>query len=185
MTLDQVKAARPTFDYDPLYGARTGAWTTDMFIEAMYRDLSKEKTSRAGSRRRQKTMSRYRDFSKSLILIFHCRCAFALDAARAQAAPVRRARRGRGDSKIPATAKAAAVIDLTGYWVAIVNEDWRWRMMTPAKGDYSSLPLNAEGHRVADTWDPEKDERGWQSVPGLWRRQHHAHPGAPAYHLGG
>ncbi len=38
-----------------------------------------------------------------------------------------------------------ALIDLTGYWVSIVNEDWRWRMMTPAKGDYASVPLNAEG----------------------------------------
>jgi hypothetical protein len=59
----------------------------------------------------------------------------------------------------PTTAKAQALIDLTGYWVSIVNEDWRWRMMTPAKGDYASVPLNAEGKRVADTWDPVKDER--------------------------
>jgi hypothetical protein len=48
---------------------------------------------------------------------------------------------------------------MTGYWVSIVDEDWRWRMLTPAKGDYASLPLNAEGQRVADAWDPEKDER--------------------------
>jgi len=38
-TLDQVKAARPTRDYDPVYGATTGPWTTDMFIEAVYRTL--------------------------------------------------------------------------------------------------------------------------------------------------
>ena len=57
------------------------------------------------------------------------------------------------------TAKAQALIDLTGYWVSMVNEDWRWRMMTPAKGDYASVPLNAEGKRVAGTWDPAKDER--------------------------
>ena len=64
-------------------------------------------------------------------------------------------------SSSPSTgsSKAAAAIDLTGYWVSIVNEDWRWRMMTPAKGDYASVPLNKEGHRVADTWDPAKDER--------------------------
>jgi hypothetical protein len=60
---------------------------------------------------------------------------------------------------VPTTAKAQALIDLTGYWVSIVNEDWRWRMMTPAKGDYASVPLNAEGRRLADTWDPVKDER--------------------------
>jgi cyclase len=39
MTLEQVKAARPTLDYDPRYGARTGPWTTDMFVEAVYRTL--------------------------------------------------------------------------------------------------------------------------------------------------
>jgi len=47
MTLEQVKAAKPTFDYDRLYGASTGAWTTDMFIEAVYRDLAKEKTQQS------------------------------------------------------------------------------------------------------------------------------------------
>jgi hypothetical protein len=55
--------------------------------------------------------------------------------------------------------KDSALIDITGYWVAIVNEDWRWRMMTPGKGDYASVPLNAEGKRVAGLWDPVKDER--------------------------
>jgi cyclase len=39
MTLEQVKAARPTLDYDGRYGADTGPWTTAMFIEAVYRDL--------------------------------------------------------------------------------------------------------------------------------------------------
>jgi cyclase len=39
-TLDQVKAAKPTLDYDGIYGADSGPWTTDMFIEAIYRDLS-------------------------------------------------------------------------------------------------------------------------------------------------
>jgi cyclase len=39
-TLEQVKAARPTLDYDGIYGGDTGPWSTDMFIEAVYRDLS-------------------------------------------------------------------------------------------------------------------------------------------------
>ncbi len=42
-TLDQVKAARPTADYDTRYGATAGSWTTDMFVEAVYRDLSKRR----------------------------------------------------------------------------------------------------------------------------------------------
>ena len=42
LTMEQVKAARPTFEYDGRYGATTGPWTTDMFVEAAYRDLSKK-----------------------------------------------------------------------------------------------------------------------------------------------
>jgi len=60
--------------------------------------------------------------------------------------------------KIPASSKAAAPEDLTGYWVSLVTEDWRYRMVTPAKGDYESVPLNAEGKKLADAWDPAKDE---------------------------
>jgi cyclase len=40
LTLEQVKAAKPTRDYDPLYGAEKGPWTTDMFVEAVYKSLS-------------------------------------------------------------------------------------------------------------------------------------------------
>jgi cyclase len=43
MTLEQVKAAKPTRDYDPLYGATTGFWTTDMFVEAAYKSLTAKK----------------------------------------------------------------------------------------------------------------------------------------------
>src|SRR5260221_5910783 len=57
-----------------------------------------------------------------------------------------------------ATGRSLAPIDLTGYWVSVVTEDWRWRMVTPAKGDYASVPLTAEAKKVADTWDPAKDE---------------------------
>jgi hypothetical protein len=68
--------------------------------------------------------------------------------------------RGRGQApQAPQTAQAAAPIDLTGWWVSIVTEDWRWRMVTPAKGDYASVPLTNEGRRVADLWDPTKDEK--------------------------
>ena len=43
MTLEQVKAAKPTLDYDGIYGATSGPWTTDMFIDAVYRSLSQRK----------------------------------------------------------------------------------------------------------------------------------------------
>jgi hypothetical protein len=64
----------------------------------------------------------------------------------------------QGGQSVPAAARSAAPVDLTGFWVSIVSEDWRWRMMTPAKGDYASVPLNAEGTRVANSWDPARDE---------------------------
>jgi hypothetical protein len=57
----------------------------------------------------------------------------------------------------PPTPRAAAPFDMTGYWVSIVTEDWRWRMF-PNKGDYGGIPLNQEGRRTADAWDPAKDE---------------------------
>ena len=65
--------------------------------------------------------------------------------------------RGAGPGQPAQPARAAAPIDLTGYWVAIVNEDWRWRMVTPPAKDYASVPLNAEGRKVADSWDVSKD----------------------------
>jgi hypothetical protein len=66
------------------------------------------------------------------------------------------AQRG-GGAAAPQTPQASAPIDLTGNWVSIVNEDWRWRMVTPPKGDYASVPISAEGRKVADTWDTSKD----------------------------
>jgi hypothetical protein len=57
----------------------------------------------------------------------------------------------------PASPRANAPIDLTGYWVSVVSEDWRHRMATPRKGDYESVPLNAEGHRAADGWSLTAD----------------------------
>lgn len=63
----------------------------------------------------------------------------------------------QGPPQPPPTPRAAAPIDLTGYWVSIVNEDWRWRMVTPAKGDYASINLTPEGRKVADSWDPSTD----------------------------
>ena len=58
----------------------------------------------------------------------------------------------------PKTPKDAAPIDMTGYWVSIVSEDWRFRMITPPKGDYPNIPLNPDGEKIAKAWDPAKDE---------------------------
>lgn len=56
------------------------------------------------------------------------------------------------------TGRAVAPEDVTGYWVSLVTEDWRYRMVTPAKGDYDGIPINQAGRKIADAWDPGKDE---------------------------
>jgi hypothetical protein len=88
---------------------------------------------------------------------------------------------GRGGGRGPAgppppplAPKAAAPIDVTGYWVSLVTEDWRYRMSTPPKGDLTGVPVNAAGRAAANAWDPTKDETAGEQckafgVAGLMR----------------
>jgi hypothetical protein len=62
---------------------------------------------------------------------------------------------GPPDTRSP---RERAPIDITGQWVAIVNEDWRWRMVTPPVGDTASLPVNERGRAAAAAWDLERDK---------------------------
>jgi len=110
-------------------------------------------------------------------------CVFPADLAgqgRGQAAQTPpagqggRGGRGQAAQEPPPTPRAAAPIDLTGYWVSVITEDWRWRMITPPKGDYASVPITAEAKKVADGWDPSLDEAGGNQckaygAPGLMR----------------
>jgi hypothetical protein len=70
------------------------------------------------------------------------------------------------------SAKAEAPVDFTGYWVTIITPDWRERMITPAKGDYLAVPITLAAQKVADAWDPAKDEAAGEQcksygAPGL------------------
>ena len=67
--------------------------------------------------------------------------------------------RGQVPSPAPASgpARAAAPVDVTGNWVSIVNEDWRWRMVTPPRGDFPGIPLSPAGVEAAMAWDPDTD----------------------------
>jgi len=58
----------------------------------------------------------------------------------------------------PPTPRAAAPIDITGYWVAMVTEDWRYRMAVPPKGDFIGVPVNQAARDAGKDWDPAKDE---------------------------
>ena len=67
--------------------------------------------------------------------------------------------RGRGAAPAaPPTPQSSAAIDMTGYWVSVIVEDWKWRMVTPKKGVFEAIPLNAAGRKLGEAWDPAKDE---------------------------
>src|ERR1041385_9515618 len=66
--------------------------------------------------------------------------------------------RGGGGAAQPQTAKAGAPIDLTGYWVSVITEDWRYRMVTPTVGDFQGVPMTPEATKLANAWDPAKEE---------------------------
>jgi hypothetical protein len=60
----------------------------------------------------------------------------------------------------PRAPRESARVDITGYWVSVVHEDWRFRMITPPKGDTVNIPLNPAGKKIADSWDAVKDAAG-------------------------
>ena len=60
------------------------------------------------------------------------------------------------------SARDAAPIDLTGYWVSYVTENWRYRMVTPPKGEYRRIPSSRAAIPIINAWDPAADERAGQ-----------------------
>jgi hypothetical protein len=88
-------------------------------------------------------------------------CALSLTLASVMA----HAQRG-GPPPAPASPRVSAPIDLTGYWVSLITEDWRYRVATPPKGDYGSIPLNLAGRKAADAWDPARDEAAGEQCKG-------------------
>ena len=57
------------------------------------------------------------------------------------------------------SARDAAPIDLTGYWVSYVTENWRYRMVTPAKGEYRRIPASPAALPLINAWDPAADDK--------------------------
>jgi hypothetical protein len=78
--------------------------------------------------------------------------------------PAHGQRGGRGGP--PPTAQADAPLDLTGYWVSVITQNWRLRMVVPGRGDYIGIPLNEASKKIADTWDPAKDEAAGDQCKG-------------------
>jgi len=65
----------------------------------------------------------------------------------------------RGSATASPRARDVAPIDLTGYWVSYVTENWRYRMVTPAKGEYRRIPVSPAAVPIINAWDPTADER--------------------------
>lgn len=57
------------------------------------------------------------------------------------------------------SARDLAPIDLTGYWVSYVTENWRYRMVTPAKGEYRRIPASPAAVPIINAWDPIADQK--------------------------
>ena len=79
---------------------------------------------------------------------------FAVASVAANVSVVAQPPPGPPDTRSP---RERALIDITGQWVSVVNEDWRWRMITPPVGDTASLPVNERGRAAAAAWDLERD----------------------------
>jgi hypothetical protein len=77
------------------------------------------------------------------------------------------AQRGRGAAAPAANPRQAAPIDLTGYWVSPIIEDWKFRMVVPNKGVFDGIPLNPEGRKIGMAWDPAADEKAGEQCRGF------------------
>jgi len=112
---------------------------------------------------------------------------------------------GQGAQRATPTAKASAPMDLTGYWTAVITEDWHVRMPIARKGDFGSgppgavsqvmlgrlgeganpaqdgnIPYNLKGAQAAMGWDPAKDAAEGNTckaygAPGIMRQPTHLH----------
>lgn len=90
---------------------------------------------------------------RSLVTTALCGLAFAAAGAPASVYAQR-----QGAASVP-SARDAAPIDLTGYWVSYVTENWRYRMVTPAKGEYRRIPVSPAAVPIINAWDPSADDR--------------------------
>ncbi|HEU4625923.1 MAG TPA: hypothetical protein VFS52_14220 [Steroidobacteraceae bacterium] len=94
--------------------------------------------------------------------------------------PKKTAHSGASAPQKPPTPQSWAQIDLTGYWVSVVTEDWRYRMITAPQGDVGSIPATAEARKLAKEWDPAKDVQTGQQckafgAAGIMRRPGRLH----------
>ena len=121
-----------------------------MFVEAVYKSLGGGKARPAPALRRRQRRVRREGASRAAagIAAIGLAIAWVSGALLAQQAQ---------PPAVPPTPRAQSPVDLTGQWVSLVTDDWRWRMVTPPKGDVLYLPVNEAGRKMAAHWDPARD----------------------------
>ena len=179
MTLEQVKAARPTLDYDGRYGADTGPVDDgDVRRGDLQGSVGGAQAGAADQERdvamRPVARARRGSSAAAACAIVVVAVAVVRDRAGAGRRAAQAAGRGAARRRLRARRAQRGAVDLTGTWVSIVTEDWRWRMVTPPKGDAASIPSTPKAARPPQAWDLEADNNGRQSVQGVRRRRHHA-----------
>ena len=159
MTLEQVKAAKPTFDYDPVYGATTGFWTTDRFVEAAYQSLSAPPGGCRRMRQRRRSAA-----------VAVCR-----GSARRRSAVVPRSRRG------PASRRARAAGGADRSHGSMGVDRHRGLALSDGHAAEGRLPrgynLTPAGEAIADAWDPAKDEAAGNQCKAYGAAGDHARAG--------
>jgi hypothetical protein len=104
----------------------------------------------------------------ALLVVLACASTVSAQPEPAPAAqnPAQGAGRGGPGGGAAASGRALAPFDLTGYWVSLVTDDWRYRMLTPPKGNADYTPATAEARKLAEAWDPAKDEAAGEACRG-------------------
>ncbi len=83
-------------------------------------------------------------------------CALCLLASPALLAQPRAGQAVKG-ATVPA-ARVQAPFDPSGYWVSLITQNWRYRMVVPGKGEYADVPINMKAKQIADAWSAAPDE---------------------------
>jgi len=103
---------------------------------------------------------------RALIAVVAAACAAWIGTATIESPLSAQGRQGGAPAGAPPSGRAQAPYDITGYWVSLVTDDWRYRMLTPPKGNADYVPVTAAARKRMESWDPAKDEAAGEACRG-------------------
>ena len=103
---------------------------------------------------------------RALIVVFSAACAVLIGTMAIESPLRAQGRQGGAPAGAPPSGRAQAPYDITGYWVSLITDDWRYRMLTPPKGNADYLPVTAAARKAMESWDPAKDEAAGEACRG-------------------